>query len=158
MNYLHLLMSLMTLGLSGSFKTLDFLVSMNDLLVENIILVEDMNKDMDWEKRFKLLEIFNLPVALMSIDMATEHQDLASSLMIINTNQMGNISSTMLSQNQWIVLLDSQEGLTKDDMILEVDSAVQMLGMADLLQYDSQVYAVFINRTDITAKNLFEVR
>lgn len=143
----------MTLALEG----LNVIVNLNGLGVNNIIIAEDSDDDINIEN--KLIEEFQevgVPWAVMTFEQLVSNQvGMTKALIVIAGEKKEDWSSTMMAENQFLILTPLQPNASVDAMKEIVMEKISRLGMVNHLRYDSQVYVGFTDY--LSAMKLFEV-
>lgn len=141
---------------TGVFVGLDVIMKSNGIGVNDVIVI---GESMEYSYIYPLVEWFQemeLPMAMMTLKQIAQIKDLQKSLIVIFDVEKGNWSSTMMAENQFLILSDLPIKATDSTMKQIADKKIIDLGMKQHLRYDSQIYFGFTDYA--TTVNLYEVR
>lgn len=144
------------LHLIVAFHEFDVLTKSNGMVVNNVVIVGDSTENLYVNLMIEWSQELELPMTLMTLNQMGQIQNQHESLIVIFEEEIGNWSSSMMAENQFLILSDLPTKARYSTMKKTVIEKVANLGMNSKLRFDSQVYFGFTDYT--TTIQLYEVR
>lgn len=141
---------------TSAFDGLNVIVNLNGLGVDHVIIVGDSDDNINIQNMIQEFQDFGVPWAMMTFQqLVADQASLMKTLIVIFEEQKKDWSSSVMAENQFLILTDLQPDASEVAMKKMVMDKITRLGMDKHLRYDSQVYVGFTDY--LSSMRLYEV-